>query len=338
MATNPSKSNEVEQLVIDTEDDEDYDDGQAEGWEDWNADESEDNGDGDGDSEFKCLFCESNFGSCGSFFEHCASVHYFDFAGIKKSLDLDFYGCVKLVNYIRRMVARNTCWSCGQQCMSIEELQNHLHEPSISKELKQFWDDEKYLQPFREGDSLLYSFDQDEDFEEDESIPFVHQEELMKIREEVGNICINDEIMVDTDASTSFASNGKGMKEQASTSDSSVNVTSLSHKEKVNGICVQHDSSYQKKTDMPLKVSFANVAASEIRKVNESYFGSYSSFGIHREMLSDKVRMDAYGQAILKNPSLLNGATVLDVGCGTGILSSGGGLKGYCGGCKCKDG
>jgi len=30
--------------------------------------------------------------------------------------------------------------------------------------------------------------------------------------------------------------------------------------------------------------------------------------------------MDAYGQAILKNPSLLKGAVVMDVGCGTGIL------------------
>lgn len=30
--------------------------------------------------------------------------------------------------------------------------------------------------------------------------------------------------------------------------------------------------------------------------------------------------MDAYGQAILKNPSLLNGAVIMDVGCGTGIL------------------
>jgi len=30
--------------------------------------------------------------------------------------------------------------------------------------------------------------------------------------------------------------------------------------------------------------------------------------------------MDAYGQAILKNPSLLNSAVVMDVGCGTGIL------------------
>nr|AFK34241.1 unknown [Lotus japonicus] len=64
-----------------------------------------------------------------------------------------------------------------------------------------------------------------------------------------------------------------------------------------------------------------NHIAKRIKKVNENYFGAYSLFGIHREMLSDKVRMDAYGQAILKNPSLLNGAVVMDVGCGTGILS-----------------
>lgn len=33
-----------------------------------------------------------------------------------------------------------------------------------------------------------------------------------------------------------------------------------------------------------------------------------------------QVRMDSYSQAILKNPSLLGGAAVMDVGCGTGIL------------------
>lgn len=33
-----------------------------------------------------------------------------------------------------------------------------------------------------------------------------------------------------------------------------------------------------------------------------------------------QVRMEAYGQAILKNPSLFCGAAVMDVGCGTGIL------------------
>lgn len=38
------------------------------------------------------------------------------------------------------------------------------------------------------------------------------------------------------------------------------------------------------------------------------------------EILFMQVRMDAYRQAILNNPSLIKGATVLDVGCGTGIL------------------
>jgi len=33
------------------------------------------------------------------------------------------------------------------------------------------------------------------------------------------------------------------------------------------------------------------------------------------------VRTDAYRDALLGNPSLLSGAAVLDVGCGTGILS-----------------
>lgn len=34
-----------------------------------------------------------------------------------------------------------------------------------------------------------------------------------------------------------------------------------------------------------------------------------------------QVRTDAYQAALEGNPSLLSGATVLDVGCGTGILS-----------------
>lgn len=51
------------------------------------------------------------------------------------------------------------------------------------------------------------------------------------------------------------------------------------------------------------------------------YFDSYSHVGIHREMITDKVRTDAYRNAILNNPELFKGKVVLDVGCGTGILS-----------------
>jgi predicted RNA methylase len=43
--------------------------------------------------------------------------------------------------------------------------------------------------------------------------------------------------------------------------------------------------------------------------------------GIHEEMLKDTVRTGSYRAAILQNPHLFKDKTVLDVGCGTGILS-----------------
>ena len=50
------------------------------------------------------------------------------------------------------------------------------------------------------------------------------------------------------------------------------------------------------------------------------YADSYAHFGIHEEMLKDEVRTLSYRQAIQNNPHLFKGKTVLDVGCGTGIL------------------
>ncbi|KAH7913461.1 S-adenosyl-L-methionine-dependent methyltransferase [Hygrophoropsis aurantiaca] len=51
------------------------------------------------------------------------------------------------------------------------------------------------------------------------------------------------------------------------------------------------------------------------------YADSYAHFGIHEEMLKDSVRTGSYRAAIVNNGHLFKGRTVLDVGCGTGILS-----------------
>lgn len=51
------------------------------------------------------------------------------------------------------------------------------------------------------------------------------------------------------------------------------------------------------------------------------YFDSYSHFGIHEEMLKDEVRTLSYRNSILNNKHLFKDKVVLDVGCGTGILS-----------------
>eukprot|EP00118_Oscarella_pearsei_P023050 m.271450 g.271450 ORF g.271450 m.271450 type:complete len:357 (+) comp40550_c1_seq6:79-1149(+) len=68
------------------------------------------------------------------------------------------------------------------------------------------------------------------------------------------------------------------------------------------------------------------VAAATSKPANEMtsadyYFDSYAHYGIHEEMLKDEVRTLTYRDAIYQNKHLFKGKVVLDVGCGTGILS-----------------
>ena len=56
-------------------------------------------------------------------------------------------------------------------------------------------------------------------------------------------------------------------------------------------------------------------------KREDYYYGSYSRPNIHQVMLQDTVRTLSYRNAIYQNQHLFHNKTVLDVGCGTGILS-----------------
>lgn len=80
------------------EGDDDEEQQQAEGWDDWVSDEDE------SPADYLCLFCDSRFNSTRTLFDHCKSQHFFDFDRIVKDLALDFYGSMKLINYIRSQV------------------------------------------------------------------------------------------------------------------------------------------------------------------------------------------------------------------------------------------
>ena len=56
-------------------------------------------------------------------------------------------------------------------------------------------------------------------------------------------------------------------------------------------------------------------------KQHDYYYNSYSSHHIHEEMLKDSNRTLAYQRAIEGNPEDFKDKVVLDIGCGTGILS-----------------
>ncbi|OXA59891.1 Protein arginine N-methyltransferase 1 [Folsomia candida] len=63
-----------------------------------------------------------------------------------------------------------------------------------------------------------------------------------------------------------------------------------------------------------------DVAVDEMTS-KDYYFDSYAHFGIHEEMLKDEVRTLTYKNSMHYNKHLFRGKTVLDIGCGTGILS-----------------
>ncbi|TSM60515.1 Protein arginine N-methyltransferase 2 [Bagarius yarrelli] len=54
---------------------------------------------------------------------------------------------------------------------------------------------------------------------------------------------------------------------------------------------------------------------------DEEYFSSYGTLKLHLEMLSDRPRTETYRQVIVSNSAALKGKVVMDLGCGTGIIS-----------------
>ncbi|KAI0009765.1 protein arginine N-methyltransferase 1 [Xylariaceae sp. FL0662B] len=66
------------------------------------------------------------------------------------------------------------------------------------------------------------------------------------------------------------------------------------------------------------------AAEQQLKSMSHSeqhYFNSYNHHGIHEEMLKDEVRTKSYMNAITQNKHLFKDKIVLDVGCGTAILS-----------------
>ena len=163
-------------------------------------------------------------------------------------------------------------------------------KPDVTSKLP--FDDDKYLKPVLEDDALLYNLDDIFDAAP-RSIETPLQAEVASLRDQLSTLQ-SQFTAYRLDVQRSLLQN-LNLK-PADLSDESNSSSSTKH---ILHTCPPHSTTL----------------------VDKDYFSSYAHPMIHQIMLADQIRTDAYRDFVYDNKSLFANKTVLDVGCGTGILS-----------------
>ncbi|KAI9653968.1 MAG: hypothetical protein M1821_006829 [Bathelium mastoideum] len=251
------------------------------GWEDTEEDSE--------DIQIINLFDDATFRSVDRMLQHCKDKHDFDFLRIARDFDLDFYGMVKLVNFVRSKV------------------KDGIADLKITS--KETFGSDQYLQPVLPDDALLFCLDEVQIREPNEDHIATTENE---------NSITNDP----TTKIQSLEAELSKLRSQftdyrlavAQTLDERWNApsTTTSH----------HPTSSSAPLPSLPESSHPQTTSTTTTNDNEaSYFASYALPTMHQTMLQDTIRTDAYRDFIYANKPLFTGRTVLDLGSGTGILS-----------------
>lgn len=137
-----------------------YHNADEEDWDDWKGDLP----------PTVCLFCDESYTSTNQALQHIKDEHSFDFLATKRSLGLDFYHQVKIVNYIRRQVYKNNCVKCQENFPSRLAVLEHMKKEQhlTLPDQNSLWDQPQYFFPTYENDTLLCSLEDDEDEDDDD--------------------------------------------------------------------------------------------------------------------------------------------------------------------------
>ncbi|KAL4980698.1 S-adenosyl-L-methionine-dependent methyltransferase [Aspergillus desertorum] len=163
-------------------------------------------------------------------------------------------------------------------------VKNGCMTPDVSSKDK--FQDEIYLKPVLEDDALLYSLDDIEDKESGEAAGETQAErQVVELQEELERLRIQ--------FSEYRLAVQRSLEER------------LTKEEEFASSPGQ----------------LAGHTSTKAEEVDSDYFTSYAYNGIHESMLKDTIRTDSYRDFVYENKHIFKDKVVLDVGCGTGILS-----------------
>ena len=113
-------------------------------------------------------------------------VHGFNYAHLKKSLNLNFYQQIKLINFIRRQMHLLQCMNCDETFDNFEVLFHHMKSESHLKppEEREEWDTPQFYFPTYENDNFLCLIEDEENSKADEEEAPVLPQELSESVEE----------------------------------------------------------------------------------------------------------------------------------------------------------
>ncbi|KAK3304498.1 S-adenosyl-L-methionine-dependent methyltransferase [Chaetomium strumarium] len=242
------------------------------------------------------LLDDKTFADALPMLAYCKESFGFDFLGVRDRLGLDFHGCVRLINFVRRSVKEDVA-------LPAEITASHL-------------DDDKLLIPVLEDDALIFCLDELPEPEPESGLEkgrdaLTPAQAQTQAQTQAGNgegplvdelLQKNAQLQAELEQLAKQFTNYRLAVEQ--TLDKRWGVDEGSEKGASSSQKNQEEKKEEKKKDD-----------------SAYYFESYASNDIHETMLKDTVRTEAYRDFIYSNKHLFAGKTVLDIGCGTGILS-----------------
>ncbi|RDA90172.1 hypothetical protein CP533_6055 [Ophiocordyceps camponoti-saundersi (nom. inval.)] len=241
---------------------------------------------------FISLFDSQTFTTLDQMLDCCKRHYKFDLLANVLRLQLDHTGAIKLVNFIRL---------CVQKGQSLPDVICMSHIV-----------DDLYLKPVLDDDAVLFSLDDVLDTPIDSSKP--RDPEMSLLLDRNRQLEAELKLVQDCFANYRLTVEETLSKRWGSEDDSHSGVSGYSPVPSAKmSDPDKYFESYASSGMNPDKpfLMWSGVAATDLDYTLE----------IHEIMLKDQVRTDAYRDFIYANKHLFAGKVVLDIGCGTGILS-----------------
>ncbi|KAJ2796253.1 hypothetical protein H4R20_005590, partial [Coemansia guatemalensis] len=265
-------------------------DSQDERWDDWEGDEMM--------APMKCLFCSQTFQGPIPLFGHVKEAHSFDFLKTRSELQLDFYQSMRAVNYIRMMGLKDPKFG------SVSSFSIDGSEAFLS--------DDAYLKPAIPEDSLLYALDElDLDDEDNASAAGIRADST------TAAACAAEAAPAKDAKERELMARIQALEQQVGLREREIKFIAEQFDDYKALVKRQFFDSVETASDTNSEPEGTKAIAG----ASDYYFNSYAGNEIHMQMLQDKVRTEGYRDFIYDNKDIFKDKVVLDVGCGTGILS-----------------